>query len=138
MLIERAFPERPFPVPPLAGTVAGAVEGRDERGSSLLFTLPDSPGALAGVLNCLAAADINLRKIESRPLRNTAPAEAAGGAAEKQAAGHWKYAFFVDVERDMETEENAKTLYRLRTLCSSCRLLGTYARGPELETAIPD
>ena len=38
--------------------------------TSVLFTLPDKPGSLAGILDLLFKAGVNLRKLESRPLRS--------------------------------------------------------------------
>ncbi|NLY42003.1 MAG: prephenate dehydratase, partial [Desulfovibrionales bacterium] len=49
--------------------------------TTLLFTTPDKPGALAAILNLLADQGLNLTKLESRPLKG-----------EK-----WKYVFFMDV-----------------------------------------
>lgn len=81
--------------------------------SSLLFTLPDKVGALAGVLNTLASAGLNLRKLESRPLR----------------CENWKYAFFADAEGDLEHHAQAQTVAKLGTLCALFRILGVYPSG---------
>lgn len=102
------------------GTPPGSPpSSRDEHRSSLLFTLPDKPGALAAILNLLAEADINMRKLESRPLIRP------GGE-------NWKYAFFVDVECDMGDAAHAPVLEALRGRCETLRLLGTYPQGPYL------
>ena len=53
--------------------------------TSVLFTLPDKPGSLAGILDLLFKAGVNLRKLESRPLRSQS----------------WKYAFFADLETNL-------------------------------------
>ncbi len=90
--------------------------------TSLLFTLPDKPGSLAAVLNCLAAEGVNLRKLESRPLR--------GPAGE-----NWKYAFFVDVECDLTAPERAPALGRLCACTTMLRVLGSYPKGPQLTQA---
>jgi chorismate mutase/prephenate dehydratase len=78
--------------------------------SSLLFTLPDKAGALAGVLNTLAGAGLNMRKLESRPLRGES----------------WRYVFFADVECDLRNEAPASVLEELRTRCAHFRILGVY------------
>ncbi|MDR2076752.1 MAG: prephenate dehydratase [Desulfovibrio sp.] len=84
--------------------------------SSLLFALADKPGSLAGVLHILAAADINLSKLESRPLREE----------------RWKYLFFADLDCDLTSGENAPVLQAMRDYCLRLRVLGVYpaARRP--------
>ncbi len=86
----------------------------DERDkTTILFTTPDSPGALAGVLNTLAGKGINMTKLESRPMRN-----------EK-----WKYVFFTDLECDLSKAEYESMLNRLRKQCHTLRVLGSYPSG---------
>lgn len=87
--------------------------------TSMLFTLPDKPGALAGVLNLLAREGINLKKLESRPLRG-----------EK-----WKYVFFVDLECDVSRQEYQRVLSDLRDNCHTLRILGSYPSGPYLDVS---
>ncbi|MEW5772945.1 MAG: prephenate dehydratase [Thermodesulfobacteriota bacterium] len=87
--------------------------------TSLLFTLPDKPGALAGVLNVLAARGINLKKLESRPMRG-----------EK-----WKYVFFVDVEADLGRDEYGVALRELGESCHTLRVLGSYPAGPSIDVS---
>lgn len=81
--------------------------------TSVLFTLPDKPGSLAGILELLFKAGINLRKLESRPLR----------------AQSWKYAFFADLETNLLRPELSGVLAELRNTCHSFRLLGCYMAG---------
>ena len=85
--------------------------------TSLLFTLPDKAGSLSTVLDLLAGNDINMRKLESRPLRGQC----------------WKYVFFADVESDLEDPRHAALLERLRNACTSFRILGSYPTGPQLD-----
>lgn len=87
--------------------------------TSMLFTLPDKPGSLVTVLQLLAREGINMKKLESRPLRG-----------EK-----WKYVFFVDVECDLEQERYRKVLDELGHACHTLRVLGSYPAGPHLETS---
>lgn len=88
--------------------------------TSMLFTLPDKPGALAEVLNLLAREGINLKKLESRPLRG-----------EK-----WKYVFFVDLECDVSRGEYQQVLTDLRNSCHTLRILGSYPSGPYLDASL--
>ncbi|NCC25842.1 MAG: prephenate dehydratase, partial [Deltaproteobacteria bacterium] len=71
-------------------------EGNRDK-TSLVFTLPDTPGSLVAVLQLLAGEGINLKKLESRPLRS-----------EK-----WKYVFFMDVECDLGRNSYTDLLKRL-------------------------
>ncbi|WP_157054992.1 prephenate dehydratase, partial [Salidesulfovibrio brasiliensis] len=88
-------------------------EKRDK--TSILFTLPDRPGSLAGVLNTLAGEGINMTKLESRPFRG-----------EK-----WKYVFFTDLECDLGKTEYESMLANLREQCHTLRVLGTYPAAPK-------
>ena len=81
--------------------------------TSVLFTLPDKPGSLAGILDLLFKAGVNLRKLESRPLRSQS----------------WKYAFFADLETNLLKPELSGVLAELRNICHSFRLLGCYTAG---------
>lgn len=87
--------------------------------TSILFTLPDKPGALSAVLNKLAHEGINLTKLESRPLRG-----------EK-----WKYVFFADLQCDLGREEFKTMLTDLRNELHSLRILGSYPTGPHLDVS---
>ena len=83
----------------------------------MLFTLPDQPGALSGILDLLAQNSINMCKLESRPLRGEV----------------WHYAFFADVDCDLLLPEHSALLKELSSRCMNFRLLGTYERGPQLD-----
>jgi len=87
--------------------------------TSILFTLPDKPGALSAVLSKLAGEGINLTKLESRPLRG-----------EK-----WKYVFFADLQCDLGSEEYATVIADLRSELHSLRILGSYPAGPHLDVS---
>ena len=108
--------------PPEAATGHHRAGAAIER-SSLLFTLPDKPGALARILCILADHGVNMRKIESRPLH--------GGLPDNRESP-WKYAFFVDVECDVSAPERAGVLGAVAAACTSLRLLGSYEAGPRL------
>lgn len=96
------------------GPTPTAGSSRDK--TSLLFTTPDRPGALAAILNLLADQGLNLTKLESRPLKG-----------EK-----WKYVFFMDVECDLSQEQYENTMSNLTSLCHTMRVLGSYPTGPHL------
>lgn len=91
-------------------------QGSSRDKTSLLLTTPDKPGALAAILNLLAAQGLNLTKLESRPMKG-----------EK-----WKYVFFMDVESDLAQEQYESTMADLTRLCHTMRVLGSYPAGPHL------
>ncbi len=85
--------------------------------TSILFILPDKPGALSSVLNLFADNGINMRKLESRPMLGQC----------------WKYVFFADLETDLTRPEHKKILLDLSAICTSVRVLGAYLTGPQLD-----
>lgn len=102
----------------LGGAMRSPVPGHTGADkTSLLFTLPDKSGALSAVLDLLARHQINMRKLESRPLRGQC----------------WKYVFFADVESDLEAPQYAELLQKLHETCTSFRILGCYPTGPQLD-----
>jgi len=99
------------------GPAESLLGNRDK--TSILFTLPNKPGSLSGLLSILAREGMNLTKLESRPLRG-----------EK-----WKYVFFADVECDLGKEEYKRVLAELKTGTHSLRILGSYPAGPSLDVS---
>ncbi len=87
--------------------------------TSILFTLPDKPGALSQVLNRLAVEGINMTKLESRPLRGE----------------RWKYVFFADLQCDLGQDVYKTTLEELRQTVQGLRILGSYPVGPYLDVS---
>lgn len=85
--------------------------------TSLLFTTADRAGALSRVLDLLADNGVNMRKLESRPMRGQC----------------WKYVFFADVESDLEDAGYEPLMEELREACTSFRILGSYPTGPQLD-----
>lgn len=78
--------------------------------TSLLLGLMDRPGALNDILSALSEEDINLAKIESRPIKG------------KQ----WKYLFFLDMLGHVEDPKILRGCDRLRSMCSYFEWLGSY------------
>jgi len=101
--------------------VIGPAESRlgNRDKTSILFTLPNKPGSLSGLLSILAREGMNLTKLESRPLRG-----------EK-----WKYVFFADVECDLGKDEYKRVLAELTAVTHSLRILGSYPAGPNLDVS---
>jgi len=78
--------------------------------TSLLLGLMDRPGALNQVLTVLSEEDINLAKIESRPIKG------------KQ----WKYLFFLDMMGHIDDDKIRRGCERLKDICSYFEWLGSY------------
>jgi chorismate mutase/prephenate dehydratase len=78
--------------------------------TSLLLGLSDRPGSLNEILTALSEEDINLAKIESRPIKGK----------------RWQYLFFLDMLGHMEDEKIRKGCDRLKSLCSYYEWLGSY------------
>ncbi len=83
--------------------------GKDANKTSIGFALKNLPGVLFKALSVFALRDIDLSKIESRPMR-----------------GHpWEYVFFVDILRgDDEAARNA--LRHLAEIAEFVKVLGIY------------
>jgi prephenate dehydratase len=84
--------------------------GRKDWKTSLVFSTRNIPGALFRALSALALRDLNLVKIESRPLRGKP----------------WEYLFYLDLmgHRDEPGVRNA--LGHLAELADFLRVLGSY------------
>ncbi|MDQ2767404.1 MAG: ACT domain-containing protein, partial [Gemmatimonadota bacterium] len=79
--------------------------------TALLVTTPNVPGALLRVLQPLAAHEINMSKLESRP-----------------ADEPWHYRFFLELDHLAGDPSLPAALEQLRGATESLRVLGTYAR----------
>jgi prephenate dehydratase len=73
----------------------------------------DHPGALVEALEVFSGREVNLTRIESRPLRR----------------GLGRYMFFVDLEGSVADEPVTAALEDLRTKAESVRVLGSYPVG---------
>lgn len=83
--------------------------------TSLVFSElgADHPGALVEALQEFSSRDVNLTRIESRPLRR----------------GLGRYMFFVDAEGRVDDPAIAEALSALRGKAESVRILGSYPTG---------
>ncbi|MDZ4741892.1 MAG: chorismate mutase [Verrucomicrobiota bacterium] len=78
--------------------------------TTILFSLPDKPGALALSLGVLAKAGVNLMKIESRP---------------SWRAG-FKYHFVIDLDGHADEPKMAKALEQFASGCNAVKIIGSY------------
>lgn len=81
--------------------------------TSLVFSTRNVPGALFRTLSVFALRDLNLLKIESRPLRGKP----------------WEYLFYVDFVGRVEDRNVQNALGHLRELADYLRVLGSYPKG---------
>jgi prephenate dehydratase len=83
---------------------------RNPRKTSLVYQVPDRPGALLRILSIFSDHKINLVKLESRPL-DSRP---------------WEYMFYVDVEANIEAPEHETLREQLRDATDYLKILGCY------------
>lgn len=93
--------------------LALARRGRVPHGgakTSLVFSLRNEPGALFKALSVFALRDINLTKIESRPIRGR----------------RWEYLFYVDLQSDIRSRQCVNALRHLQEMTAYFKILGSY------------
>jgi chorismate mutase/prephenate dehydratase len=80
---------------------------------SLLFFLQHVPGALHKALEALAKRDVNMTRIESRPMRTR----------------NWEYLFYLDLEGHEEDGNMHSALEEMEEHCIFIKRLGSYPAG---------
>ena len=106
--------------------------------TSLVFTLPNSAGALYKSLACFSLRDIDMSKIESRPMsaallnylrfRNTVTQLKAGESSLSygKELPRFRYCFYLDILASELDEGVQNALHHLREQSDYCRILGSY------------
>jgi chorismate mutase/prephenate dehydratase len=92
----------------VVGRRASGPSGRDK--TSIVFAMPNQPGALYRILEPFAQSGLNLTKIESRPARRLP----------------WEFVMFVDFEGHRETPVVAAALNEAATRTVYLKVLGSY------------
>lgn len=82
--------------------------------TSIAFSTRNVPGALFRAMACFALRDLNLTKIESRPLRSRP----------------WEYLFYLDISGSDREERVQSALANLGEMTSFLRVLGSYRPTP--------
>ena len=77
---------------------------------SIVFTLQHKVGALSSILKVIKDHQINLSRIESRPIKDKP----------------WQYYFYIDFEGSLNDNNVKIALEQLKTNCLTLRVLGNY------------
>ena len=85
--------------------------------TSIVYALKNEPGVLFRSLGAFEAGNINLLKIESRPLDGRP----------------WEYVFYLDFSGDLEDESGVKTIQELKEMAIFLKILGSYTQGETVE-----
>ena len=100
-------------------STASAVEISARSGAprtTLLVGVRNEPGTLLAVLQRIAAAGVNMSKLESRPSQG----------------GDWEYVFWMDLDASANDAALQGALKELAAVTSELRILGSYPRGAAL------
>ena len=79
---------------------------------SVIFTLPHQVGALDNMLQTIKQSQINIDRIESRPIETQ----------------YWQYYFYIDFEGNMHEERKQRAINKMKANSTTLKVLGNYKR----------
>ena len=97
----------------LLGTSEEIAEDADKL--SLVLLLAHKPGSLCRVLSAFAQRNMNLLKIESRPIPGTP----------------WSYCFYLDLQASLKDQSTTAALKELQNYADSVNILGCYPQAKD-------
>jgi arogenate/prephenate dehydratase len=107
--------------------------------TSIVFTLPDSPGALYKALACFSLRDIDFSKIESRPTSASLlnflkfKSQQAGNKSRNKAkTSRFRYCFYLDFLANQLDQNAQNAISHLREQADYMRILGSYPQKSRL------
>jgi prephenate dehydratase len=103
-------------LPGLATKIESRTPGGNRK-TSIVFSIKNQPGALFRALAAFALRDIDLAKIESRPIEGRP----------------WEYSFYLDLVGDAREQRVERALAHLAEMAETIRVLGTYSTAGALE-----
>ncbi|MFC1975847.1 prephenate dehydratase [Chloroflexota bacterium] len=89
------------------------IEPEGETKTSIVFSMQNEPGSLFKSLAVFALRDIDLTKLESRPLQGQ----------------RWQYFFYIDFEGSQQEERCRNALNHLQEITTFFKILGSYPQG---------
>ncbi len=92
---------------------ASSIENIKREKTSIAFKTKHYPGALVNGLQRLAKHNINMTKLESRPIPETP----------------WEYLFYIDFEGGIDDENVKLALSEVEATCEYFKVLGSYPKG---------
>ena len=90
--------------------IIGGTPSPGANKTTLVFALPFTPGSLFKALSVFALREINLSKLESRPMRGRP----------------WEYLFYIEVDARADEPACAEAITLLGDFAQMLRVLGTY------------
>jgi arogenate/prephenate dehydratase len=92
------------------GAVAEVIGTRTVNKTTVVFSLPNTPGSLFKALSVFALREIDVTKVESRPIPGRP----------------WEYLFYLDLSVGQQELRSARALMHLAEFAPSMKTLGSY------------